>query len=226
MVKVTDLEVVFREASGSRAALNGITCEFPASRLTIVIGPSGSGKTTLLSTIGCLLTPTRGEIELDGRRLTALGDRQRTQLRRLHVGYVFQSHRLLPRLNVFENVAVSLRLQNVGRVERRHRVEAALDSVKLKSRAASSVGALSGGERQRVAIARALVKRPAVILADEPTASLDGQTAQDIFSTLYSLSRSNGCTVIVVTHDQRMLQFADRIVALEDGIVKHVEDSR
>lgn len=226
MVSVTDLEVAFREGTGRRSVLSGVTCEFPRSRLTVVIGPSGSGKTTLLSVIGCLLTPSGGRIELDGQELSALTDRQRTELRRSRVGYVFQGHRLLPRLNVFENVGIALRLQKVPRRERTHRVNAALDAVKLKERASGDIGVLSGGERQRVAIARALVKQPSVILADEPTASLDRDTALGIISTLHSLSRSSECTVIVVTHDHRLLEFADRTIAIEDGAVKYVEDAR
>ena len=226
MVTVTDLQVAFPEGAGQRVVLNGITCSFPTSRMSMVVGPSGSGKTTLLSAMGCLLTPTGGRIELNGQELTRLTDRQRTDLRRSRVGYVFQSHRLLQRLNVFENVAIALRLQNIAGSVRTRRVHAALEGMGLGSRASSGVGTLSGGERQRVAIARALVKEPSVILADEPTASLDGHTAQGIISSLHGVARSGQCTVIVVTHDQRLIEFADRIVGLEDGTVKYVEDTR
>lgn len=225
MVAVENLRVVFREARAHRVVLNDVTCQFPAARLTVVSGPSGSGKTTLLSTIGCLLTPTSGSISIAGRHLTGLSDRARTDLRRSQIGYIFQSHRLLPRLNVFDNVAMPLRLQRVARRDIAGRVHAALDEVSLRDHATSDLGILSGGERQRVAIARALIKRPSVILADEPTASLDGRTACAIASTLRTLARSHGCTVVVVTHDHRLLEFADRIVSLEDGTVKHVEDA-
>lgn len=224
MVTVRQLDFAVREGPRRRLVLDGVSCDFPPSRLTVVTGPSGSGKTTLLALIGCLLTPTGGSITMRGRELTTLGAHERDEVRRAHVGFIFQHHRLLSRLNVFDNVAMALRLLNVEGSELRVRVRAALEDLQLGAHASSNLRVLSGGERQRVAIARALVKRPAVILADEPTASLDGRTAGDLVATLQALAHSSHSTVIVVTHDQRLLQFADGVVAMEDGIVTHVED--
>jgi len=208
-----------------RTILNDVTCRFEPGELTVVAGPSGSGKTTLLCVIGCLLTPTEGRVTIGGDEIGSLGDSRKSQLRLRRLGYVFQSFRLFPALNVFQNVEVPLRLQGIGKVEATERVVEALGDVGLESRMNERVSSLSGGEQQRVAIARALVTRPSVVLADEPSAALDGESGRMVFQCLGRLA-STGCTVIVVTHDPRMFAFGDRRVTLQDGAVKADEKQR
>jgi putative ABC transport system ATP-binding protein len=201
-----------------RASLNVSSGEFLA-----IAGPSGSGKSTLLNLMGCIDKPTAGRIVLDGQDTSALKPEQLTVLRRDKIGFVFQAFNLIPVFTASENVEFPLLVQGVGARERSMRAAAALESVGLASRAGQRPDLLSGGERQRVAVARAIVHRPALVLADEPTANLDTHNATQLIDLMRDLNHSLGLTFIFSTHDQRLLEHTPRIVRLCDGQV--VSDS-
>jgi putative ABC transport system ATP-binding protein len=185
-----------------------------------IAGPSGSGKSTLLNLIGCIDKPTSGRIRIEGVDTGALSPARVTDLRRRKIGFVFQTFNLIPVFTAAENVEYPLLLQGLSRGERRQRVAEALKSVSLEDRAYHRPDLLSGGERQRVAVARAIVHRPALVLADEPTANLDSHNATQLIDLMRDLNRSLGVTFIFSTHDQRLLEHTPRIVRLTDG---HVE---
>jgi putative ABC transport system ATP-binding protein len=184
-----------------------------------IAGPSGSGKSTLLNLIGCIDKPTTGRVLLDGVDTSTLKTTRLTALRRDKIGFVFQTFNLIPVFTASENVEFPLLLQGMPAQERRDRVSVALDSVGLTERAKHRPDLLSGGERQRVAVARAIVHRPALVLADEPTANLDTRNATQLIDLMRDLNRRLGLTFIFSTHDQRLLEHADRIVELCDGRV-------
>jgi putative ABC transport system ATP-binding protein len=186
----------------------------------VLMGPSGSGKTTLLSLLGLVLTPSEGEVLVDGVSLAGAGADALAALRRERVGLIFQQFNLLAGLTAAENVAVPLLLRGVGARERRARALGALELVGLADRHAARARQLSGGQQQRVAIARALVGDAAVLLADEPTAALDGATGRVVLDTLQALARRQDRAVVIVTHDERVLRIADRLVHVEDGRVR------
>jgi putative ABC transport system ATP-binding protein len=180
------------------------------------MGPSGSGKSTLLHLIGCLDTPTAGEIELDGANLSQLSSDARAELRARRIGFVFQKFNLIPNLSAVENAELPMLLAGVSRHEARTRARAALERVALKERADHRPAELSGGEQQRVAIARALVNSPDVILADEPTGNLDTETGERVLLLLKEL-KGQGKTAIVVTHNPEVASLADFLVYMRDG---------
>jgi putative ABC transport system ATP-binding protein len=189
-----------------------------------IAGPSGSGKSTLLNLVGCIDQPSSGRIRIEGIDTSALPPRVAAALRRRKIGFVFQTFNLIPVFTAAENVEYPLLLQRVPERERKERVAAALESVGLADRAVQRPDLLSGGERQRVAVARAIVHRPALILADEPTANLDTATARQLMDLMRDLNRRLGLTFLFSTHDQRLLDRADRIVLLCDGRI--TEDSK
>ena len=189
-----------------------------------IAGPSGSGKTTLLNLIGCIDKPSSGRIVIDGEDTTKLTQARSTALRRVKIGFVFQTFNLIPVFTAIENVEFPLLVQGVSGGERRRKAAAALESVGLSSRAQHRPDLLSGGERQRVAVARAIVHCPALVLADEPTANLDTQNATQLIDLMRELNRNLGLTFIFSTHDQRLLEHTPRIVRLCDGRV--VTDTR
>jgi putative ABC transport system ATP-binding protein len=195
---------------------------FAPGTLTLVMGPSGSGKTTLLSVLGCLLTPDSGSVFLGGQEVTRLSEAARTRLRRERVGFVFQAFRLFHALTAIENVTLIGDIDGSGR--RRERARALLAELGLENKAHLKPNALSGGENQRVAIARVLMRDPAIVLADEPTASLDWRSGRQISETLVAIAEARGRTVVVVSHDPRWQAFAHRVVTLEDG--RAVGDTR
>jgi putative ABC transport system ATP-binding protein len=183
----------------------------------VVMGPSGSGKTTLLSILGLVLTPTEGEVLVDGAPVSHASSDELARLRRDKVGFIFQQFNLLPGLSAVENVAVPLLLRGTRARERLALARRALELVSLGDRAPAKARLLSGGQQQRVAIARALVADAGVLLCDEPTASLDGQTGREVLDTLARLAHAEGRAVVVVTHDERVLRIADRLVHVDDG---------
>lgn len=199
-------------------ALNGVTLSVSDGELVGITGPSGSGKSTLLHIIGCLLKPTGGHYLFTGRPVESLNEFQLAVLRNRNFGFVFQAFNLLPRLSALENVQLPLLYNNTPRRQRREAARRALEQVKLSHRAHHRPGELSGGEQQRVAIARALVTNPSVILADEPTGNLDSESGADVLQSLVELNRT-GKTVIIVTHEQTIVQRMPRIVKLRDGEV-------
>ena len=200
-------------------ALDGIDLTIEAGEFTAVEGPSGSGKSTLLQLLGALDQPTEGSLLLDGQDVNGLNDRALTALRSRDVGFVFQSFNLIPTLTAVENVEAAMVPSGRKRAERRERALALLGQVGLENRAEHLPSLLSGGEQQRVAIARALANEPRVVLADEPTGNLDSTTADEVVSTLRSLSADTGVTVILVTHAPDVAAAAGRRIKLRDGQV-------
>jgi putative ABC transport system ATP-binding protein len=198
-------------------ALEGIDFEIGAGELVVVAGPSGSGKSTLLHLLGTVDRPDGGAVEIEGRDVGALSERERTLLRRRRLGFVFQAFHLVPVLSALENVEYPLWIDGVGRRERRERAAAMLDAVGLRARLDHRPDKLSGGERQRVAIARALVHRPAALLADEPTGNLDSATALEIVALMDALRAREGTTLVIATHDTDLIERAPRAIVLRDG---------
>ncbi|MGA2351086.1 MAG: ABC transporter ATP-binding protein [Terracidiphilus sp.] len=201
------------------SALDNASLRVDAGEFLAIAGPSGSGKSTLLNLIGCIDKPTAGRILLDGVDTSTLNPNRMTALRREKIGFVFQTFNLIPVFTAFENVEFPLLIQGIPSRERRSRVEAALEGVGLAYRSKHRPDLLSGGERQRVAVARAIVHRPALVLADEPTANLDTHNATQLIDLMHDLNRRLGLTFIFSTHDQRLLEHTDRIVRLTDGQV-------
>ena len=216
-IRVTNLERVYRLGSEDVHAVSDITLDIWPERMTAIVGRSGSGKTTLLNLIAGLDTPTRGEVWVLGRKLSAMNEATRLALRRETLGFVFQSFGLLPLLTAAENVSVPLRMRSLERQEREARIAEALDWVELTRRAHHRPYELSGGEQQRVAIARALASRPQIILADEPTGQLDSQTGRRILDLLRRLVTEHTITVVIVSHDPQVMREADVVHELRDG---------
>jgi len=201
-------------------ALRGVDLTIAPGEFVALVGPSGSGKSTVLNQIGGLDRPTSGQVWINDTELSASGERTLTRHRRQHVGFVFQTFNLLPRLTAEENVALPLMFSGVPQKERRERARALLERVGLGQRLNHRPTQLSGGEQQRVAIARALVGEPALLLADEPTGNLDTVIGAEIMALLKELNAERGLTLLVVTHDPEVAAFADRVVKLRDGQVE------
>jgi putative ABC transport system ATP-binding protein len=204
-------------------ALRGINLSFETGEFAAVAGPSGSGKSTFLHLAGCLDTITAGSMSVGGEDIAALGKKALALLRRNKIGFIFQAYNLIPVLSVFENIAFPLSLLGVERREILERTRAALESVGLAGMENRRPKEMSGGQQQRVAIARALVKRPQLILADEPTANLDSKIGQEILETMAALNKSEGTTFIFSTHDQMVMDYARRVVRIRDGQVESDE---
>jgi len=213
--------VSYRYGSGVAAtlAIDGVSLAVEPGELVLILGPSGSGKTTLLSMLGGLLTPTQGQMLIEGRDLASLDEDARSAVRRGSVGFIFQSFNLLRSLTVLENVEVALNLRGLRGSRAGGQARAALVAVGLGEKARSYPAELSGGEKQRVSIARAIVARPPLLLADEPTGNLDSRTGRQMIELLASFTRERETAVVVVTHDTRMALLADRIIEIEDGRV-------
>ncbi|MCX7023253.1 MAG: ABC transporter ATP-binding protein [Spirochaetes bacterium] len=222
-VSVRDVRKSYRLGKLSVPALNGVDLFVEAGKIVGIVGPSGSGKTTLLNMIGCIDRPDDGIVEIDGINVVPLRDRELTELRRSSIGFVFQSFNLIPVLSARENVELPLIALGVPGRERKARVDRMLELVDIAEFAAHKPDELSGGQRQQVAVARALVIGPKIVLADEPTANLDGETGRRILSLMQRLNREIRTTFILATHDPRILPFMDSRIYLEDGIVTRVE---
>lgn len=199
-------------------ALKGVDLSVQPGEQLLIMGPSGSGKSTLLNLLGLIEPIQKGEIQFQGQAFSKLSEREINAIRRFKIGFIFQSFLLFEVLTAAENVEYFLTRQGIGKAERKKRVAAALDAVGIGSQAQKRPPEMSGGQRQRVAIARALAKHPAVIIADEPTASLDQKTSRDILEVLRSL-RSQGVSVIMSSHDPLAEEYASRIVHIKDGTV-------
>lgn len=215
-------DVTHRYGNGENAvqALRGVSLAVNRGEVVLVMGPSGGGKTTALLVMGLLLTPDSGSVRIGGRDVGALAERQRADLRLRRLGFLFQDYNLLNSLTSAENVAVPLRYAGVRKSAALARAAELLGSLGLEHRAHHRPAELSGGEKQRVATARALAMEPDLILADEPTANLDSTTGRTVSEQLAAAARAHGAAVVVVTHDPRLDGIADRVVNLEDGLIR------
>ncbi len=224
MLEATDIIRVLGSGAGEVQALKGVTLSLKGGELVLLMGPSGSGKTTLLSVLGCMLSPTKGTVKICGRLTEGLSAEELAKLRRENVGFIFQSYHLFPTLTAYDNVRLALDVRGERGDDASAKADEALAIVGLAHKTDAFPRELSGGEQQRVAIARAIVGKPAVILADEPTGALDSANGQAIMKVLAEIAKDSSRGVLVVTHDPRILPFADRIVRIEDGRI--VSDER
>ncbi|MEN8123311.1 MAG: ABC transporter ATP-binding protein [Bacteroidota bacterium] len=219
IIKINDLVKRFPVGNGHFTALNQIRLTFGEGEFAGFVGPSGSGKTTLLNIIGSLDTPSEGSAFVMDQSISDLSHKQSARLRNEHIGFIFQTYNLLPVYTVYENVEFALLLQNLSGSERKKAVLDALEWVGLTDKIKSKPAQLSGGESQRVAIARAMVKKPKIVLADEPTANLDSKNSHHILQTMQKLNEELKTTFIFATHDEKVMKYLKRKISLADGKV-------
>ena len=220
VVRLKGVHKRYRSGEVEVPALNGVSLEIPAQRFTMVVGPSGSGKTTLLNLLGCVDAPTSGQLEVCGVDILSLGNDAQADFRAAHIGFVFQTFNLIPVLTAYEYIEYPLLLLQMEPRERRKRTLEMLDQVGLGGLGDRLPNELSGGQRQRVAIGRALVKRPSLVLADEPTANLDSRTGDVIVDLMHRVQAEAATTFVFSTHDPRLIQRADAVFALRDGVLQ------
>jgi putative ABC transport system ATP-binding protein len=219
VVKVENVTRFYKIGEVETKALRGVDLTIENGEFTALVGPSGSGKTTLLQLIGCLDQPSGGTVWVDGQDVTRLNRNQRADMRRGHIGFIFQFFALIPTLTAFENIEMPLLLNGHTPAERRTRVLELLEAVDLVDRADNRPDQMSGGQQQRVAIARALAPKPALVLADEPTANLDTANGKQVMEIMQRLNQETGVTFVFATHDPRVIKYARRVVTLRDGQV-------
>jgi putative ABC transport system ATP-binding protein len=224
-VRCRGVTKTYGAGGASVMALGGIDLDVRCGELLMVVGPSGCGKTTLISVIAGILDQDSGQCEVLGRVLKDMGQRERARFRGLSIGFVFQLFNLLPALNAVENVSVPLLINGIARKNAEARAQEVLEAVSLGSRLDALPGKLSGGQQQRVAIARALVHEPKLIVCDEPTSNLDHLTGRSMMELLRDVARSPDRALIVVTHDPRIFEFADRMARMDDGKIIEIVDS-
>jgi putative ABC transport system ATP-binding protein len=218
-ISVENLTKQYGQGGAAVQALADVTMCVENGEVVLLMGPSGSGKTTLLSIMGCILRPTSGSVKVRGQEVNRMSERQIPQVRLKNIGFIFQGFNLFPTLTAGENVEISLDLHGIHGKRAKQRAAALLDQVGLSDKYRSYPADLSGGQKQRVAIARALAGEPEIILADEPTAALDSQSGRMVMKMLSDLAHERGRAVVIVTHDNRVLEHGDRIVEIEDGKV-------
>ncbi len=223
LIEINNLVKQFPIGGGKFTALSDINLTINTGEFTGLVGPSGSGKTTLLNIIGALDNPTTGSASVIGKDIGKLSHKNAALLRNKHIGFIFQTFNLLPVYSVFENVEFPLLLFGMNKSDRKEAVLQALDWVGLTDKITSKPAQLSGGECQRVAVARAMVKKPDIILADEPTANLDAANSHNILETMVKLNKELNATFIFATHDEKVIKYLERIITLTDG--KVIEDS-
>jgi putative ABC transport system ATP-binding protein len=216
---VRGVSKTFAQGEAAVRALVGVDLDVECGELVLLMGPSGSGKTTLLSIMGCMLRPTRGSVSILGEDVTTLTERDLPRVRRDWIGFVFQQFNLFPTLTALDNVALAFDLRGLPRRQARRRAAELLEQLDLEDKRDAFPADLSGGQKHRVAIARAIATEPWVVLADEPTASLDSRSGRVVMTLLEDLARERGRAIVIVTHDNRLLEYADRIVEIEDGAV-------
>ena len=222
MIRVTDIHKSF----GTLEVLKGVSLDVAQGEVVSIVGASGAGKTTLLQIIGTLSRPDGGRVEIDGRDVSALGDRALSQFRNERIGFVFQFHHLLAEFTAFENVCIPGLIGRRPRADVERRAAELLDMMGLAARRDHKLGQLSGGEQQRVAIARALVNSPSVLLADEPSGNLDSHNRDEIHRLFFDLRERLGQTVVIVTHDENLAAMADRKITMSDGLILGCETAR
>jgi putative ABC transport system ATP-binding protein len=225
VLELDDVTQVFGDKANPTYALRNVSMSVEQRQVVIIMGPSGSGKSTLLAIGGALRRPTSGRVLVEGRDLTGMSDRQLADVRLRTIGFVFQEFNLLDALTVIQNLELVITRAGVPRAQARARATELLNILGLSHRMDYRIGALSGGERQRVAIARALANNASVILADEPTASLDGVRGAEVMTMLRMAAHDMGKAVVMVSHDHRVLDYADRVVWLQDGLLEDREPS-
>mgnify|MGYP006270733199 CR=1 FL=1 len=224
VIQVRGLSKTYASGEAASRALDDVTLDIHGGELTLLVGPSGSGKTTLLSIMGCILRASAGQLWLQGQEVTSLDEAALPTIRRERIGFIFQAFNLFPTLTARQNVALAFDLLGVPKAEARAKAAQLLEQVGLGAKLRAYPADLSGGQKQRVAIARALAGEPPVILADEPTAALDSQSGRAVIDVLKHLAHERGRAVVIVTHDSRMLGYADRTIRMEDGRI--VSDER
>ena len=217
IVQVRGLTKTYESGAAAARALDGVNLDVHAGEVMLLMGPSGSGKTTLISIMGCILRASSGSVRIKGREITGLKEKQLPRIRLDNIGFVFQGFNLFPTLTSSENVEIGLDLKGVSVRQRKQRARALLASVGLSDKYDAFPADLSGGQKQRVAIARALAGDPGIILADEPTAALDSVTGRTVMDMMRKLAKDRGRAVVVVSHDGRVMEYADRVVHIEDG---------
>jgi len=218
-IEVADIQKIYEEGSVRVHAVKGVTLSVDAGQLVLLMGPSGSGKTTLLSMMGCILKPTKGSLRIMGEEVINWNENSLPLTRRRHIGFIFQHFNLLSALTALENVEVSLNLKGIKGKEGNRIARDLLEQVGLGDRCDFLPMDLSGGEKQRVSIARALAGKPSIILADEPTGNLDSQTGRKVIELIKQLAVKESKSIVIVTHDSRITDLADRIYHIEDGIL-------
>ncbi len=221
MIKMQGITKTYKIGKIEVEALRGVNIEVKSGEMIAIMGPSGSGKSTLMNIVGCLDQQSSGTYELDGVNIGKLNDNQLAEIRNKKIGFVFQNYNLLARTTALANVELPLIYS--GANNRRKRALAALERVSLSDRARHKPNELSGGQQQRVCIARALVTSPAIILADEPTGNLDTRASHEIMAIFTELNRNDGITIVMVTHEREIAEYARRIISLRDGLVSDEE---
>jgi len=219
MISVHDVRKTYATGAAAVRALDGVSLDVSPGEIVLLMGPSGSGKTTLLSIMGCILRPTSGRVAIAGRDVTGLDERALPRVRLENIGFIFQGFNLFPTLTARENIEMALNL--AGRDDPR-RADELLERVGLLDKAGAFPADLSGGQKQRIAVARALANDPKIIMADEPTAALDSASGRAVAELLAGLAHERGRSVVIVSHDPRVLPFADRTVHIEDGRIREV----
>ncbi|KPL78854.1 macrolide ABC transporter ATP-binding protein [Ornatilinea apprima] len=217
VIIANDLRKIYKMGEIEVRALDGVTFNIQKGEVVAIMGPSGSGKSTMMNILGCLALPSSGDYILDGERVSDLDDDQLADIRNRKVGFVFQSFNLLSKQTALANVELPMRYAGIPAKERVDRATAALFAVGLGNRLHHKPTELSGGQQQRVAVARALINDPAIIMADEPTGNLDSKSGVEIMDLILSLNRDRGTTIIIVTHDPRIGEQAQRVIRLVDG---------
>ena len=220
LLELKDVKKIYQQGKIKVPALRGVDLNVEEGEFTTIFGPSGSGKTTLLNMIGCLDTPTEGEIRLNDKKVSDLSRKALAMTRRYNIGFVFQSYNLIPVLTAYENVEFAIRLiDHASALQIKEKVLKMLEEVGLKGLESRRPNELSGGEKQRVAIARALVKEPKLVLADEPTANLDSENAAGVVDIMRKMNKELNTTFIFSTHDPMVMKYARRLINLKDGMI-------
>jgi putative ABC transport system ATP-binding protein len=223
IAKLTNASKIYNTPAGKVTALDKTTLEINEGELLLIIGPSGSGKTTLLSLVGCLIDPTEGKLEIDGRDIENLSSKEMAAIRLKTIGFVFQDFNLIMPFTAEGNVSFPLQMQGIPNNEIKRRTKEALEKIDMFEHAKKLPKQLSGGQQQRIAVARALVTNPKLMLCDEPTAALDKDSLRIVMEELKMLAHS-GKAVVVVTHDRRLIDYADRVIEVKNGIAAEVKD--